>query len=110
MLMSRANAVGTSVDVTWDVSQCNSSDYHLIYGDLSSVGSYTVSGSECDLGPGGSALGVDVPATDLWFLVIGSDDLQTEGSWGDSSLGARNGGNPSFECGIALIDETATCP
>ena len=85
-------------------------DYHLIYGALEDVASYTPLGSSCDLGTSGTGQFLDVPSDDLWFLIAGDDDDEAEGSWGAASDGSpRGGGAPSGECGLASRDDTASC-
>jgi subtilisin-like proprotein convertase family protein len=111
MTGSRADAVGSLIDVTWDVSTCSSADHHILYGDLANVASASVSGSFCDLGTSGSASWPGVPAGDLWFVVVGDDDAATEGSWGTDGRGAQRGsGAPSGQCGITALNSVGACP
>lgn len=108
---SRADASGSSIDLTWDVSTCSSPDHHLLYGDLGDVASAAVNGAVCDLGTSGSASWTGVPAGDLWFVIVGDDHATIEGSWGTVGTGAQRGGNaPSGQCGMATRDNSGTCP
>jgi hypothetical protein len=108
---SRADASGTTIDLTWDVSTCSSTDHHLIYGDLASVASTTVIGASCHLGTSGSASWSGAPAGDLWFVVVGDDGAATEGSWGTDGTGAQRGGaSPSGQCGMGARDNSGVCP
>jgi hypothetical protein len=108
---SRANSVGSIISVTWDVSTCSSADHHILYGNLADVASTTVSGSFCDLGTSGNVSWTDVPAGDLWFVVVGDDDAATEGSWGTDGSGAQRGsGTASGMCGLAALNTSGACP
>jgi hypothetical protein len=108
---SRADAAGTTIDLTWDVSTCSSTDHHLIYGDLASVASTTVVGAACDLGTSGSASWSGVPSGNLWFLIVGDDGASAEGSWGTDGAGAQRGGSvPSGRCGMTARDNSGACP
>jgi subtilisin-like proprotein convertase family protein len=108
---ARANAAGSAIVVTWDVATCASADHHILYGDLASVASMTVTGASCDLGTSGMATWTGVPVGDLWFLVVGDDDIATEGSWGTDGSGAQRGGDTaSGACGFSSRENSATCP
>ena len=65
---------GDVIDVTWDAASCSAADHNLIYGNLAGVGGLGVDGSACGLGTGGSYTWTNVPAGDLWFLVLAVDD------------------------------------
>jgi hypothetical protein len=111
MTGSRADATGSTIDVTWDVATCSSADHHILYGDLASVASTTVSGAACDLGTTGSASWSGVPAGDLWFVVVGDDNATTEGTWGTDGNGAeRGGGTASGQCTVVTRDNSGVCP
>ena len=100
---------GSGVDLTWDAS-CGASDYNLLFGDLAGVSTYTLQGSVCSLGAGGSFPWNSLPAGDIYFLLVGVDGATTEGSWGvDAGLAERNGNNASNECGILVKDPTNIC-
>ncbi len=108
---SRADAAGSTIDLTWDVATCASSDHHVLYGDLASVASAAISGASCDLGIAGSATWTAVPAGDLWFVVVGDDDGAVEGSWGIDGNGAQRGGtSASGRCSMTSRDNSETCP
>jgi len=108
---SSANALGTAIDLTWDVTTCSSADHHILYGDLANVASIAVTGASCDLGTLGTASWSGVPAGDLWFVVVGDDNASTEGSWGTDGNGAQRGlGTASLQCGSATRDNSGVCP
>jgi hypothetical protein len=111
MTGSRADDLGTAIDVTWDVVTCTSADHHILYGDLANVASAAVTGAICDLGISGAATWAGVPAGDLWFVVVGDDDATTEGSWGTSGVGGQRGaGAASGQCGLTARDDSGVCP
>ena len=110
MTGSRADASGSTIDLTWDVATCSSTDHHVLYGALANVASGTVSGAACDLGTSGSSSWTGVPSGDLWFVVVGDDDATSEGSWGTTTGGERGGAGASGFCGIATRDNSGTCP
>jgi subtilisin-like proprotein convertase family protein len=110
MTGSRADALASSIALTWDVSTCSSTDHHVLYGDLANVSLSIVSGSYCDLGTSGNSLWTGVPAGDLWFVVVGDDDVSKEGSWGLMTAGERGGSSPSNQCGMLSRDNSGTCP
>lgn len=100
----------TELELTWDVLSCPASGYHLLYGDLSTLDTYAVSGSVCGLSTSGTDIWSGAPAGNLWFLLVSDDAALTEGSWGDSSSGPRNGIAPSNECLLVARTNAGTCP
>jgi len=107
---SRANPTGSAVNVSWDVSSCVSTGYHILYGNLGSVASYAIAGSSCGIGTTGSFAWSGVPAGDLWFVVASDDGVSTEGSWGTGTAGERGGAVASGRCGMSLRNNAGTCP
>jgi hypothetical protein len=108
---SRASEDGTALDVTWGVEACGSADHEILYGSLANVASYGVEGSVCGIGSSGATSWTGAPAGDLWFVVVGSNDVGTEGSWGAGPGGApRKGGDASGQCGNLFRDNVASCP
>jgi len=110
MTGSRANPEGTSINLTWDVSTCASTNYHVLYGDLASVASYTIGGSACAIGVSGAYAWSGVPAGDLWFVVAADDTISKEGSWGSATGGERGGASASGQCGMTTKETSDTCP
>jgi len=99
---------GESLELSWNVTSCPSADYTLLAGYGSGLPDWTLSeeDSRCGLGNFGNYLwqGVPDPSVDdsgfLWFLVVPTDGLETEGSWGLGSDGLeRGGGLASGYCG-----------
>ena len=110
LTLGRAAGAGTVMDVTWDAASCPTADYNLLYGDLADVASYSLLGSECSIGTSGSYSWTGVPGGNLYFLLVGTDGVGTESSWGrNSGLGERNGSAASNQCGISVKDVTAVC-
>lgn len=98
--------------VTWDVTNCPSVGYHIIWGFGRGLSGWTVDGSRCDVGTLGSYEWADMPDPSgdtkrfLWFLVVGNDGAGTEGSWGLTSGGQERGGvSPSGICSTAKRTE-----
>jgi len=116
------NATATDINVTWDPTNCPSSDYHIIWGDGSSVAtlatsSPTVSGGKCDLGTTGAlsnwSSGVPAPSSGafVWFLVVGDNNGTTEGSWGLITAGSaeRGGTAASGQCTCTTKSTSGSC-
>jgi hypothetical protein len=110
MTGSRANPAGTSINVTWDVSSCVSTGYHILYGDLATVASYAIGGAACGIGTSGSYGWSGVPAGNLWYVVAADDGSGLEGSWGTGTGGERGGGSASGQCSMSSRDNSGTCP
>jgi subtilisin-like proprotein convertase family protein len=110
MRASRADPVGLSISLTWDVATCSSTDHHVLYGPLASVASASPTGAVCDLGTTGSAVWGSVPTGNLWFVVVGDNDLTTEGSWGTTTAGERGGTSVSGFCNMVVRNNAGTCP
>ncbi len=103
---------GTALDIEWDAFSCPSSDYVLLYGALQDLSSYELSGAECGIGVSGGYYWSAVPASDLFFVVVGTDDLGVyESSWGTGLDGAeRLSTKASMLCGSTTKIVTSTCP
>jgi len=111
LLGDRSTVAGDQIFLSWDTATCSAFDYNLVYGDLSGVSTYALSGSECSLGTAGSFSWSNVPPGDLFFLVVGADRTGTESSWGTDSLyGERNGESASGQCTVVAKDVSGTCP
>ena len=107
---SRGDPSGSTINLTWDIATCSSTDHHVLYGALASVATATVSGASCNLGATGSASWTGVPAGNLWFVVVGDNDATSEGSWGTRTGGERGGTSASALCGMTTRDNSGTCP
>jgi hypothetical protein len=111
LLGNRSTFAGDQISLSWDTTSCSTNDYNLIYGDLAGVSSYTITGGECSLGATGVFDWSNVPAGDLFFLVVGTDRGGVESGWGTDSLyGERNGESPSGQCGVLTKDASGSCP
>jgi hypothetical protein len=107
---------GTNGTVTWDVTHCASTNYHIIYGKGENLAAWTVDGGKCTLGVTGTYAWTAIPdpttytSRFLWWLVVGDNGGTTEGSWGLTSASAERGGtNSSGVCGITVKDTSGSC-
>jgi subtilisin-like proprotein convertase family protein len=111
MRATRTNPSGSAVHLTWDVSTCTASNYHLLYGSLSSVATHVLAGGVCGLGPLGVYDWSGLPGGNIWWLVVSDDSAGKEGSWGKDGSGAPIGGTtPSNLCGNSSRTNSGTCP
>ena len=101
---------GSVIGLIWDVSTCQASDYHVLFGSLVNVAALGIDGGVCSISTMGSFTWSLVPAGDLWFLVVGDDGAGTEGSWGTGSGAQRGGNTASGVCAIVDRDNNGTCP
>lgn len=107
---------GTSGTVTWDTSNCSSTNYHIIYGKGENLSAWTVDGGKCSLGASGSYSWTGIPDPSaytsrfLWFLVVGDNGGTTEGSWGLTSAATERGGtSASGQCSCTTKDTSGSC-
>jgi hypothetical protein len=107
VLASRHDALGTQIEVSWD-DQCTPARTKIVFGPLSGVSSWAITGAVC--GIGNPQLWEMVPAGDLWFLLVSDDSASVEGSWGEATAGERNGMLASNSCGSTVKDLSAACP
>jgi hypothetical protein len=112
MTASRVTPAGDWIQVDWDASSCMADEYNLIFGPLADLSAYTLEGAECAIGVAGSHDWIDVPAGDLFFVIVGVDDTGVyESSWGAASSGEQRGGtSASWMCGVTTKDATEECP
>jgi subtilisin-like proprotein convertase family protein len=109
--MTASRTGGTGVHLTWDVATCAAENYHVLYGTLQNVSSYTPTGAVCGLGPLGGYDWAGAPAGDLWFLIVADDAAAMEGTWGTDGAGVDRGGTaPSGFCGFTTRSNAASCP
>jgi hypothetical protein len=112
MTVALSDPIESILQVFWESASCPSEEYNLIYGYLENVASYQFEGSACSLGTTGEAFWADVPAGDLFFLIVGTDSTGTyESDWGNDGSGmSRLANDHSGQCGVNYRDNTATCP
>ncbi|MEM7247738.1 MAG: YHYH protein [Acidobacteriota bacterium] len=103
--VTRLDADGTRLQVTWDDS-CLPETTKLIHGDLDQVAALEPLGAACNVGQ--PVEWNDVPAGNLWFLLV-SDAADVEGSWGHDSFGERRPLVSSGTCGTTSKDVTGRC-
>ena len=106
----RANKItpgATHLELTWGDGGCPSFDYHVLYGDLANAATATIDGALCDVGTAGTALWSGVPATSLFFLVVGTDLTGVyESGWGNG----RGATKASLQCGTTTKVLDPQCP
>jgi hypothetical protein len=106
----RLLADGSRIAIYWDNS-CSPAKVKVVYGPLSEVAQYTISGAICSIPPFvNPRVWNGIPPGDFWFLMIADDGFGTESSWGQSSTGERNGTTASGQCGTTQKDVTTSCP
>ena len=111
MTAARVDGIAPGLHLAWDVATCGAKNNHLLYGTLQNVSSYTLDGAVCGLGPLGSYDWANLPAGDLWFVVVGDNAATTEGTWGTDGAGAQRGGTAASSfCGFLARNNAGTCP
>jgi hypothetical protein len=109
--VGRPTGDATTLDLVWDAAACPTTDYNLLYGDLADVASHALLGSDCAVGTSGSHPWTAVPSGDLYFLLVGTDGVGSESSWGlETGFVERNDAAASNQCGASAKDVTGTCP
>ena len=108
--LTASSIAGGGVHLAWGAGTCAAPNYHLLYGSLAGLSTYTLSGSVCGLGPVGSFDWSALPAGNIWFVVVSDNAAATEGSWGASSSGERNGTTASATCGFTQRSNAGICP
>lgn len=104
--ITKTDLSGTTLNLDWD-NQCDT-NANILYGNLSTISSYTLSGSVCSITDNFSwNLGT---TTNIWFILVSDNGSGTESSWGMATSGQRNGTNPSNQCGNSSRNNTGTCP
>lgn len=102
---------GNQVDLTWDVVDCVSPEYHLLFGDSAGLPTLTYSGAVCDLGPSGAAT-VTVPQPEAghatWWIITGASG-PSEGPHGYDSSGGLRDAEASGLCGLTSQTTAAAC-
>ncbi len=105
MTASLAATDGSAIAIHWDVATCTATGYKVLYGSLANVASTMVDGAACAIGTSGSATWSEVPAGDLWYVVVATDGSGTEGAWG-----AGGGATASGLCGDTSRNNAGSCP
>lgn len=115
---------GSMVHVTWNSATCPAANYNLHYGSSTQIppnyfGVYGLAGSRLAIGADG-AVGYDLdwnivdPFVYEWCVVVGTDGVFTEGSWGQNTAAwDRTGPGPGGSSGVGPYQTkvtTGTCP
>ena len=115
--MMASSGQGETINVWWDAS-CPAVNVNVYYGFGSGLPAaaglpYTLAGAECRLGSSGSSSwsGKPNPASDVsrfvWWVLVATDGIQTEGSWGKDSSGQERNGNQASGLGGYDTKDTA---
>lgn len=120
----RQTADGRGLRLTWDAA-CAAPDYEIVHGTEAQLpaapgGTFGVSGVVCSVGASGTTDWSDspdaAPGSMVWFLVVATDGVRTEGPWGLDGAGLeRSGPGPggsSGDAGACPRDDkllTSTC-
>ena len=112
LICDRVTGEGDWIRVDWDSSNCPADTYNLLYGNLADLSGHVLQGAECGIGVFGRYDWRNVPAGDLYFLIVGVDSTGVyESSWGTGNPGEeRSPGSSSWRCGTTTKDATLTCP
>jgi hypothetical protein len=73
---------------------CQAADHHVVFGPLAEVASYAYAGQECQIGNLGSYDDFDPGPESAFFLVVGTDGVATEGSYGTATGAIERPENP----------------
>lgn len=121
---AKLDAAGSSLSVSWDTVTCADSNPHqIVFGSGSQLptapgGTFGLAGSTCAVGSTSPYLWTSVPdagdATGLlWWLIIGRDGSNREGSWGEGSDGLERNGpgaaGSSAQCGVTTKNVSNAC-
>ncbi len=102
-----AKAGSAQLSVSWDASTCPAPNNHLVWLDLPTISSYTVSDETCNVGNSGSWTG-PAPSGSVALLVVSDDGVSVEGSHGTDSSGSERPSS-SASCGLVEKNTTGTC-
>jgi len=105
------------IELSWDVRSCPpAAGYAVLHGVGGGLSTLTLAGAECGIGVTGTYSWTGVPGLPLgerllWWVIVGTDGVETESSWGKDSTGSERGGaDPSNLCGLTRKDTSGTCP
>ncbi|MEJ2420260.1 MAG: hypothetical protein P8018_00785 [Acidobacteriota bacterium] len=116
---AKSNSDGSTIALTWDTTTCPAdsafSNYNVYFGNDSGLSTYTLTGSDCNIGTSGSYSWTTPPAAPgpgqfIWWVIVGTDNNQTEGTWGKDSSGTERHPTASGQCGYTQKGVEAVCP
>lgn len=106
VLISKIDDSGSELLIEWD-DWCSPLNTNIIFGPLSGLDEYTISGSKCGIA---SPDTWSLSDSDIWFVLVSDDGLGIESSWGRATNGERNEMTASHACGNTEKDPSGTCP
>ncbi|MBN2382671.1 right-handed parallel beta-helix repeat-containing protein [bacterium] len=103
-------ADGSQIRISWNNIICPAYEYTLVYGQLSSLSSYSELGCKSNIDPdvNGSYDWDSVPSSQVWFVVVGCSENGVESSWGTNSNSVERAGGPS-SCS-SFKNSSVSCP
>ena len=102
----KLNPEGSLIQIDFDET-CSPYRVNLLYGNLSNLSNYNLSGAVCNIS---NPYIWQINDENIWFILVSDNGLKKESLWGSSSFSERNGSNPSNYCGNTTKDLTGTCP
>jgi hypothetical protein len=105
--MTVTKAEGGDVTIAWDASACPPAGTHLVWYDLASMASYTVTAETCATGTTGTWTGAP-PSGSVAVIVVADDAASVEGSHGRDGTGVERP-SQSLACGFASKSTAGTC-
>lgn len=125
MRVDKLDQSGSTLSVEWDTTSCtDATDHQILYGPgaglpANLLAPYELEGAECAIGLTSPYVWMNVPDPTgdpknlLWWVVVATDGLETEGSWGRKSNGferaGQGPGQSSGECDVTGRDLSNTC-
>lgn len=100
-------AAGTQLTLAWDATTCPPAGTHLVWYDLATMASYTVTAETCATGTTGSWTG-EPPAGSVAVVVVADDAAAIEGSHGHNAAGNERP-SQSLACGFTSKSTAGTC-
>lgn len=106
-MLTVSKSGANDVTLSWDATTCPPVGSHLVWYDLASMSSYTVTAETCASGTSGTWTGTP-PAGNVAVVVVADDAATTEGSHGRDSAGQERPSH-SVSCGFTTKSTAGTC-
>jgi hypothetical protein len=105
----RVGKQGDDLVVTWDTTACPATNYHILYGSLAGLPTYTYDGAQCAVGASGQAT-FAAPDDSLYFILASVDADRIEGAHGFDSTGRVRPAAANGLCGVVGQIRSGRCP